>query len=156
MGEGVSQVPKDPGSNDFIDDEALAELRDKVVDILRPLGLTVDETQVQFAVQPEVGMMMFIPALVRPSAKSKMMEDKEAREQFNIMMAKQNEAFVEKQGTDIAALAEDPEKLLEALFGDGVEEATSDCSHERRHPSGFCLDCGFGMESDSGEPGSPV
>ena len=145
----MSQVPKDPGSNYFIDDEALAELRDKVVDVLRPLGLTVDEMQVQFAVQPEVGMMMFIPALVRPSAKQKMVEDKEAREQFNIMMAKQNEALVEKKGSDIAALANDPEKLLEALFGEGgVEEAASECSHERRHPSGFCLDCGFGMQDD--------
>ena len=145
----MSQVPKDPGSNDFIDDEALAELRDKVINVLRPLGLTVDETAVQFAVQPEVGMMMFIPALVRPSAKQKMVEDKEAREQFNIMMAKQNEAFVEKKGSDIAALADDPEKLMEALFGDGVEEATNECSHERRHPSGFCLDCGFGMQDDA-------
>jgi len=145
----MSQVPKDPGSNDFIDDEALAELRDKVIDVLRPLGLTVDEMQVQFSVQPEVGMMMFIPALVRPSAKQKMVEDKEAREQFNIMMAKQNEALVEKKGQDIASLAEDPEKLMEALFGGGVEEAANECKHERMHPSGFCLDCGWGMGDDA-------
>ena len=143
----MSQVPKDPGSNDFIDDEALAELRDKVVDVLRPLGLTVDEMQVQFAVQPEVGMMMFIPALVRPSAKQKMVEDKEAREQFNIMMAKQNEALVEKKGTDIAALANDPEKLMQALFGD-EDVQTNDCKHERMHPSGFCLDCQWGMKDE--------
>ena len=143
----MSQVPKDPGSNDFIDDEALAELRDKVVDTLRPLGLTVDGQQVQFAVQPEVGMMMFIPALVRPSAKQKMVEDKEAREQFNIMMAKQNEAAVEAKADEIKALVEDPEKLMESLFGDS-DVQVNDCEHKNRHPSGFCLDCGQGLEEE--------
>lgn len=141
----MSPVPKDPSSNEFIDDEALAELRDKVVDSLRPLGLTVDETQVQFAVQPEVGMMMFIPAIVRPSAKQKMVEDKEAREQFNIMMAKQNEAAVEKKADEIKALVEDPDKLMESLFGDD-DVQVNDCEHKNRHPSGFCLDCGHGLE----------
>lgn len=143
----MSPVPKDPGSNEFIDDEALAELRDKVVDSLRPLGLTVDETQVQFAVQPEVGMMMFIPAIVRPSAKQKMVEDKEAREQFNIMMAKQNEAAVEKKADEIKALVEDPDKLMESLFGDD-DVQMNDCEHLNRHPSGFCLDCGHGLEEE--------
>ena len=147
MGEGVSQVPKDPGSNDFIDDAALAELRDKVIDSLRPLGLTVDEGQVQFSVQPEVGMMMFIPALVRPSAKQKMIEDKEAREQFNVMMANQNEAAVEAKADEIAKLVEDPEKLMESLFGDG-DVQVNDCEHKNRHPSGFCLDCGHGLEEE--------
>jgi len=147
MGEGVSQVPKDPGSNDFIDDAALAELRDKVIDSLRPFGLTVDEGQVQFSVQPEVGMMMFIPALVRPSAKQKMIEDKEAREQFNVMMANQNEAAVEAKADEIAKLVEDPEKLMESLFGDG-DVQVNDCEHKNRHPSGFCLDCGHGLEEE--------
>lgn len=145
----MSQVPRDPGSNEFIDDEALAELRDKVIDSLRPLGLTVDETQVQFAVQPEVGMMMFIPALVRPSAKQKMVEDKKAREEFNVMMAKQNEAAVDKKADEIAKLVEDPDKLMDALFGDG-DVQVNDCQHENRHPSGFCLDCGDGLNEEEG------
>jgi len=140
-------VPVDPDENPFIDNEALRELVEKVVDVLRPVGLTVQPEGINFLMHPEFGMQMVIQALVRPSAKEKMNEDKAAREEFNLLMANQNEALVESKAEEVqAAIKGDLEGIL---FGDA--EVESECSHERRHPSGFCLDCGWGMEEMSDE-----
>ena len=116
-------VPQDPDANPFIDNEAIKELSEKVVDTLRSLGLTVDPDGMVFQVHPEMGMMVMIPALVRPSAKEKMDGDKKTREEFNQMMATQ----------------------AEAKLDESVEDDDS-CKHENMHPSGFCMDCNFGME----------
>lgn len=144
-------VPRNPDDNPFVDNEKVRELTEKVIDILRPIGLTVLPDGVGFALHPEHGqMIMQITALVRPSAGQDELEDREAREQFNQMMADQNKAHVEKQADAIRAAlgAED----FEAIFM-GDEELESECSHERRHPDGFCLDCGEGMIDDD-EAGS--
>lgn len=143
----MAQVPKNPDDNEFIDNEALRELTEKVVDTLRPLGLTVNPMDVQFAVNPEAGMMVMIPALVRPSASEKIKDDKAAREAFNKMMAEQNEAAIEEKAEKIRKGLQG--NVEELLFGDGNVE--DECLHERLHPSGFCLDCGDGMEDGLGD-----
>lgn len=141
-------VPKDPDSNDFIDNESLGALRDKVIDTLRPLGLTIEAENVMFSVHPEHGMMMMIPALVRPSAKERLVEDRKSREEFNRMMANEAEAKIEDVKRNIAdAIASG--NLEGILFGGGTLDSAKDqCLHENLHPSGFCMDCGWGMEGD--------
>ena len=137
-------VPKDPDANGFLDNEAIRELTDKVVDELRPLGITVDRESIHFVVHPEFGMQIMIPGLVRPSAKQKMDDDRETREAFSKMMADQNEAMVEDKKEEIEAML-NADNFEDLLFGDA--EVESSCSHERRHPStNHCLDCGEGME----------
>jgi len=137
-------VPKNPDDNEFVDNASLRELRDKVIDTLRPLGLTVDPEGIQFALHPEFGMSMLIPALVRPSAKKKMDDDKASREAFNQMMANENEAMIEGKVDAIAKMIE-ADNFEDLFFGDA--ELESECSHERRHPStGHCLDCGEGLD----------
>lgn len=142
-------VPLNPDDNPFIDNEALRELMEKVVDTLRPLGLTVQPEGIAFMMHPEHGMNMMIQALVRPSAQEKITEDKASRVDFNKMMADQNEAMVEKKADEVMkAIDGDLEGFL---FGDAEIEDESDCKHENLHPSGFCLDCGYGMKEGTDE-----
>jgi hypothetical protein len=137
-------VPKNPDDNEFVDNASIRELRDKVIDVLRPIGLTVDPEGIQFGVHPEYGMSILIPALVRPSAKKKIEDDKASREAFNQMMANENEAMIEGKKDMIAKMIE-ADNFEDLFFGDA--ELESECSHERRHPStGHCLDCGEGLD----------
>lgn len=134
-------VPSDPDANAFIDNVALRELTEKIVDHNRSLGLTVDPNGVQFSIHPQHGMLVMIPALVRPSAKTKMDEDRASRETFNQMMAENAEAKVQDTLSEIAKIigSDDMDALL---FGD---EPGEECTHENMHPSGFCLDCKHGL-----------
>lgn len=137
-------VPSDPDANEFIDNEAIKELTEKIVEHNRSIGLTIQQDEIQFSVHPTHGMVALIPALVRPSAKDKMAEDKASREAFNIMMANNAEEKVKSTADEIAKMvsSDDFESLL---FGDA--EVESDCKHENLHAvSGFCIDCGHGME----------
>ncbi len=135
-------VPSDPDANKFIDNEAIKELTEKIVEHNRSIGLTIQQDEIQFSVHPTHGMVALIPALIRPSAKDKMDEDKASREAFNIMMANNAEEKVKSTADEIAKMvsSDDFESLL---FGD---TEIGDCEHENTHPSGFCLDCGHGME----------
>lgn len=152
-------VPINPDDNPFMDTEALRELVDKVTDALRPVGLTVQPDGIAFMMHPEHGMNMMIQALVRPSAQEKITEDKDSREKFNKMMADQNEAMVQEKADEVRAALDG--NLEELLFGDGpTEDDDGDCAHKIMHPSGFCMDCGWGMkdtdndgieESDEGD-----
>ncbi len=137
-------VPMDPNDNPFVDNEALQELTEKVVDALRPLGLTVQPQGVAFMMHPEHGMNMMIQALVRPSAQEKITEDKASREEFNVMMADQNKAMVEDKAAEVKAQVEGD--LEDFLFGDAELADGSECAHEKMHPSGFCMECGYGMK----------
>jgi len=141
-------APKNPDDNPFINNEMLGELRDKVIDTLRPLGLTVDPEDVVFTMHPEHGMLLMIPALVRPSAGEKIEDARVAREEFNRMMANEAEAKLAKRKEDIAkAISEG--NLEDVLFGGtDIDSAVANCMHENMHPSGFCLDCGWGMEDE--------
>jgi len=139
-------VPRDPDANGFIDNEAIKELAEKIVDQLRSIGLTIQPDEIQFTVHPSHGMMAIIPALVRPSAKDKMAEDKASREAFNVMMANNAEEKVKSTVDEIAKMvtSDDFENLL---FGDA--EVEDDCKHENLHAvSGFCIDCGHGMKEE--------
>ncbi len=142
-------VPMDPNDNPFVDNEALQELTEKVVDALRPLGLTVQPQGIAFMMHPEHGMNMMIQALVRPSAQEKITEDKASREDFNKMMADQNKAMVEDKAKEVMAQVEGD--LEGFLFGDGEIEDTGDCAHENMHPSGFCMNCGYGMKDEDSD-----
>lgn len=137
-------VPSDPDANGFIDNEAIKELTEKIVEHNRSIGLTIQQDEIQFSVHPTHGMVALIPALIRPSAKDKMAEDKASREAFNVMMANNAEEKVKSTADEIAKMvaSDDFENLL---FGDSE---ISDCEHKSLHPSGFCLDCGHGMEQE--------
>ena len=136
-------VPSDPDGNPFVDNEAIKELTEKIVDVLRPIGLTIMPDDMVFAVHPQHGMTVMIPALVRNSAKEKMDDDKASREAFNSMMANQNEMMVDSKKDEIAAML-DADNFGDLFFGDA--ELESECTHEKRHPStGHCLDCGEGL-----------
>ena len=136
-------VPTDPDDNSFINNEALAELSEKIVDHCRSIGLTIQPNDIQFTVHPKMGMMAMIPALVRNSAKEKMDDDKASREAFNIMMANNAEEKVKDTVDEIAKMVESDD-FAELFMGD--TEVETECKHENLHPSGFCLDCGHGME----------
>lgn len=133
-----------PAPEGLIDHEAIAEIMEKAKDALRPLGLTLQLEGVVIQVQ-QGGLYAVMPVLVRPSAKKKLVEDKQSIEQFNAMMAANNEAKVRSDAERIAKIASDPEALRDFLFND--VEPENECQHLRTHPlDGFCLDCGFGMK----------
>ena len=136
------EMPEEDG---IVDHEAIKEIVDKARDALRELGLTLIDEGVQIAIQPGKGMVAMLPCVIRDSAKQKVQEDKEAREDFNKMMASQHEAMIEDKAQGIKDAIADPNKLMDVLFGDGDD---SECSHERRHPSGHCLDCGEGLKDE--------
>lgn len=121
----------------FFDHEALTELTEKAKDVLRPLGLTVILEMV--AVQAAQGQtVLMLPCTIRPSAKTKLDEDKASREALNKMLAEQHEQMIDEQVQQIRSAASDPDQLDDLLFGNEQQ-----CSHERVHKlEGFCLDCG--------------
>lgn len=127
------------------DSEAMNAVMEKLADVVRPLGLTVHPgipvtAQVDLASGEVVAM---VPIIVRPSAKQRLKEDRQAAEEFSQLMARQNEERIRAEADKIRALANDREALARHLFED--IEPESECSHDRRHPDGFCLDCGDGM-----------
>jgi hypothetical protein len=130
-----------PDEEGFVDQAGIQQLIEKVVDVLRPLGLTVMLEGV--AVQAAQGQsVLLLPCTIRPSAKKKLDEDKASREQFNKMLAQQHDEMIKERADAIRKAASDPSKLDDLLFG----ELESECAHERKHPDGFCLDCGEGMD----------
>ena len=120
----------------LFDAEALGEIVRRAEDALRPLGLTLQHEGVVAAVTPDGDMMVNLPCLIRPSAKKKLVEDREAKEQFNQMMAQQHEATIQKKLESLREVV----KNVDALFDE------DECLHENRHPEGFCLDCGEGLQ----------
>ena len=120
-------LPDEEGG--FIDQGGIQQLVEKVVDALRPLGLTVMLEGV--AVQAAQGQsILLLPCTIRPSAKKKLDEDIASREAFNKMLAQQHEDMIKERADSIRKAASDPSKLDDLLFG----ELESECAHERRHP----------------------
>ncbi len=119
----------------FHDEEAIAALTEQIIEVLRPIGITVQEEMVQFGIN-QGQMMVQLMGMIRPQAKERAEQDLQGKEEFNTMMAEQNRMMQEEQRKKIEALSEDPEALAAFLF-DGT---TEDCSHERTH-EGLCLDC---------------
>ena len=130
-----AQEPMDDG---FVDMASLQEVIRQAEDRLRSIGLTLNIEGVAAMLAPDGSMVLNLPCTVRPSAKKKLVEDREAREQFNRMMAEQNRAMIEEKKQKLAELLK---RGVESIF-----EEDDECSHERRHPDGFCLDCGEGMK----------
>ena len=127
-----------PEQGGLYDADALNEILDRAQDALRPVGMTFEKEQVNVMLTP-AGMVAVLPVLIRESAKAKLTEDRESREEFNKMMARDHESKIEKE----------KEKIRKALLSGDLlgEEDNEGCSHENRHPvEGFCLDCGFGLE----------
>jgi hypothetical protein len=126
--------------NPFVDNEAIKEVIEKAEDALRPLGLTVIPDSVHGVIDHKgQRMILNFSAVVRPSAKKQVEEDRAAREEFNQMMAKQHEAMIEDKLANIR-------RIMSGKSDDWFGAGEHECSHERRHPDGFCLDCGQGME----------
>jgi hypothetical protein len=139
-------VPRDPDDNPFVDNEAIKELTEKIVDVLRPIGLTINPEDMVFGVHPTHGMTVMIPALVRNSAKEKMDDSKASREAFNNMMANKNESMIDSKKDEIASMLES-DNFEDLFFGDA--EIETECKHENLHKvSGFCMDCGHGLEDE--------
>lgn len=124
----------------LVDAAAVQQILEKAQDALRPLGLSLLLDQV--VVQMNQGTMVAVmPCVIRKSAKTKLVEDKTAREAFNRMMAEQHDANLAQQRADIQAMLDNPD-LDEILFG-----GKDACPHDRRHPvEGFCLNCGKGLD----------
>lgn len=146
--------PYDPQFDDddddaaLVDQDAIAEIINKAQDLLRPIGLSFNPEEVQVAIQNGRTFMIF-PTVVRPSAKKKLTEDKEAREALNKMLADQHEAEINQQAEKIRQMASDPERLLREFFGEADEASSEECpqgGQHQRHPDGFCLKCMEGME----------
>lgn len=147
-------VPYDPDHPDeedanLVDQDSINELINKAQDVLRPLGLSFNPEEVQVAIQGGRTFMLF-PTIVRPSAKKRLTEDREAKEALNKMLAEQHEAEIASQAEKIRQMAQDPERLIREFFGEGDPEPASDeCpkggQHER-HPDGFCMKCMEGFD----------
>lgn len=130
------------GDGDGFIDPALAEITEKAIDNLRAIGLTV--TDPSAIIDPTSGdVYLMLPCLVRNSAKQKIVEDKQSREEFNRMMAAEHDAKIEAERNKIRELLNNPEAFVDALTG---EEVTFACEHKNMHPDGFCLDCDYGLE----------
>ena len=139
----MSQMPDyDPDSDDgdagLIDEKAIQDILEKATDALRSLGLTIRTQDVTLTIQ-QGQTFALIPALIRPSAKKKLTEDREAREEFNKMMAADNEARIKGEAQRFRDIANDPVALEAFLYGNESEQEV--CAHENIH-EGLCLDCG--------------
>ena len=124
----------------FHDEEALEALTEQIIEVLRPIGVTVDPRAVQFGIV-EGAMVVGLQGLVRPEAKERADQDQDTKVEFNKMMADNNRHMQDEKKTEISELTDDPEALKKWLF----DEAESDCSHEDTH-EGLCLDCGQEVE----------
>jgi hypothetical protein len=121
----------------LIDEGAIADILEKAQDALRGLGLSFDPAQVSITVQQKQTFAL-IPALIRPSAKKKLKEDRDAREQFNVMMARNHEEEIKARAEQIRQMTADPDKFAELLWSE--EEPAPECEH--RAPEGICVLCG--------------
>jgi len=121
-------------TDDFVDREAIQAVIGKAMELLRPIGLTIQPEMVQVTLAGSE-MLVILPCLLRPEAKQKLEGDRESRAEFNKMMAERNEALIEEKKQEIADAAKND--LAEVLFG-----GATTCKHEHVHPEGFCIDCG--------------
>jgi hypothetical protein len=122
------------GEAGLIDERAIHDILEKATDALRGIGLTIRTQEVTITVQ-QGQVYALIPALIRPSAKKKLVEDEESRKAFNTMMAADNDARIRAEAERIREAAMDPAKLEELLYGDPEV-----CAHTNQH-EGLCLDC---------------
>lgn len=120
----------------MFDEQKVEALTEAIVNALRPVGISVPEEGVNFALQGKQLSVMIV-GFVRDSAGQLQTEQSaEDKEKLNQMLAEQAEETRRKQIEEIKALAADPDALEAALFS---EEAS--CPHENSH-EGLCLDCG--------------
>ena len=128
-------------------DEFEVELARKVVDALRPLGLTVDNAMMSKMIDPESNKVMTVfqfTAMVRESAKEKILEDETVKQDFLKMMQDDSNARIQGQKEEIL---KGMDNLEDILFGDDEDDEAC-CDNFQPHPvSGFCINCGHGMEA---------
>ena len=130
-------------SEEFVDQEKLRLVVERLEDATRGLGLTMIPEATGFAIAPDGQMMLSTAFMVRDSAGTDASQARDDRAAFNKMMADNAEAKAEEERTKIAEAAQDPNRLAALLFDDDEPE---NCSHENMHPDGFCLDCGKGLD----------
>ena len=149
--------PFDPDNEEdaeLVDQQSIEDIILKVQDLVRPVGLSFRPEDVQVTIQGGRTFMLF-PTVVRPSAKKRLTEDRETKEELNKMLAAQHEADIASQAEKIRQMAQDPEKLIAALFGEEGEEsaeASNECPQGGEHvlhPDGFCLKCLEGIEKEN-------
>ncbi len=120
----------------MFDEQKVEALTEAIVNALRPVGVSVPEEGVNFALQGKQLSVMIV-GFVRDSAGQLQSEQSaEDKEKLNQMLAEQAEESLRKQIEEIKSIAADPEALEAALFS---EEPS--CAHENAH-EGLCLDCG--------------
>lgn len=127
----------------LIDFTAISEILLRAKDALRPLGLTLELNPPPPVQLNGKAVVVLLPCIIRPSAKTKLDVDKAGKEAFNKMMAEQADAEVKANLAEMQALAADPQRIQDYI--DGKIDDLGLCAHTRRHPSGHCLDCGQGL-----------
>ncbi len=92
----------DEQDNPLVDQKALQEIIERATDALRPIGLTVLEGSVQAMMDPQSGMMMLTFATqIRPKAATEVVEDLEARQEFNRMQAERHDEMIDQKAQEI-------------------------------------------------------
>lgn len=122
----------------IFDQEQIDSLTERIVNALRPVGVTVAEESVQFAInQGEVVVMLM--GLVREEAATQAQEAVEMKADLNRMLADQHRQNIADQLKAIKDMTSSQDALESALFGES-------CEHPNVHPEGFCIDCGEAVE----------
>jgi len=127
----------------FVDRERYEILMEKVQDLYRNLGLTVEHAGIQIDESGEEVLM--VVARVRETAYERIVTDQDEKAQYNQMLSRQNEANLERRREAIKrAFEQRGNDLFEALVGGDV---APDCptNHVNQH-EGLCLDCGEEIE----------
>lgn len=124
----------------LFDQDKADALSEAIVNALRPVGVTIAPEMVQYTLH-DGHLSVMLMGEVRESATEKVAQDQESKAALNQMLAEQHEHEMQKKIDEIKRMAANPEQFFS---GDDSDE----CSHEDRHPSGFCLDCGAGLDEE--------
>lgn len=130
-------------SDDFLDQDAVQEISNKLVEATEALGMTVTGQQIH--VDPETGDAYIVTAaLLRSTAYRQVTQDLETRRELQRMAATEAQTRLDDHVEKIKrAVAEG--RILDVLMG---EDTLVHCAHENVH-EGLCLDCQEEVTSDS-------
>ncbi len=122
-------------SDGLFDKEKIAALTERIVNALRPVGISSNEEAISFQLH-DGHLAVVIMGEVREEAAAKSADAIEMTKDFNRTMADNNDAKIAEDLQKIRDMTTSEDALEDALFG---QEA---CEHPNIHPEGFCIDCG--------------
>lgn len=129
----------------LIDFKAISDILLRAKDALRPIGITLELNPPPTVAMNGKLLVVMAPMIIRPSAKTKLDEDRATKDQLNMMLAQQADEQVNSTLEEMRQIARDPARLKAYMAGEIDSLVESACEHKRRHPSGHCLDCGEGL-----------